>query len=106
MGLFEFIGGKIQEAQNEAKKAEMEAERWYPEKICNALERTSSITKTTGYVKELRNKARDMSTYELKNLFDYAWNKRNVKACSALYPIMEEEGLCYKDENGKIRRNY
>lgn len=106
MGVFDFIGRKYQEAKDEMQKAEMEAETWYPEQICNVLERTSSISKITGYQNELRRKAKDMSIDDLKCLFDYAWNKRNVKACKALYTIMEEEGLCYKEDDGKIRRNY
>lgn len=84
----------------------MEAEGWHPERICDVLERTSSIPKASGYSRQLKIKAGDMSTYDLKKIFDYAWNRRNTKACRALYPIMQKEGLCYKSDDGKIRRNY
>ena len=38
MGVFDFIGRKYQEAKDEMQKAEMEAETWDPEQICNVLE--------------------------------------------------------------------
>lgn len=106
MGFFDFVRRKIQELNDEMQEAEMEAERWCPEQICDALARTSSIPKISGYSKELKSRARDMSTYELKYLFNYAWYARNSTACNALYPIMEEKDLCYKNEDGKIKRNY
>ena len=67
------------------QQVQNEAERWYPEKICDILERTSSTPKITVYTNSLRSKALDMSKYA----FDYAWNKRNKKAYKVLYTIME-----------------
>lgn len=106
MGLFDYIGGKIQQAGAEAQAAQMEAERWDARRICRELQRCSSMIKSTGYMKVLREKCEEMSDGELKDTFDDAFNSRNVKACSAMMTVMEKRGLAYKDDNGKIVRNY
>ena len=106
MGLFDYIGGKIQQASIETQEAQMEAERWDASKICRVLQRTSSMTKSMGYMKALRSKCENMVDWELKSIFDDAYNSKNAKACSAMMPIMDDRGLAYKDDNGRIIRNY
>lgn len=106
MGLFDYIGGKIQQAEAEAQKAQTEAERWDARRICRELQRTSSMTKSTGYMKALRSKCQEMSDWELKDIFDDAFNSRNAKACNAMMTVMDKRGLAYKDDNGRIVRTY
>lgn len=106
MGLFDYIGGKIQQAEAEAREAQMEAECWDAIEICIELKRTSSIKKSAGYMKALRSKCQEMSDWELKDIFDDAINSRNAKACNAMMTVMEERGLVYKDDNGRIIRTY
>lgn len=106
MGFFDYVGGKIQETGAEIQKAQMEAERWDARRICREIQRTSSMTKVTGYVKELKAKCQEMSDRELKDTFDDAYNARNAKACSAMMSVMKDRGLAYKDDNGRIVRTY
>lgn len=106
MGLFDYIGEKIQQAGTETQEAQMEAERWDAKRICRELQRTSSLTKSTGYMKALRSKCQEMGNAELKSIFDNAFNSRNAKACNAMMPIMNKRGLAYKDDNGRIIRKY
>lgn len=105
MGLIDSILGKIQQIGLESQKAEMEAEDWDANTICRKMQRTSSITKCTGYTKALRSKCRKMSDVELKNTFDFAYDAKNAKACNAMMIVMEEKGLAYKDD-GRIVRKY
>lgn len=37
MGLFDYIGGKIQQATNEAQEAQMEAEHWDVWECCDRI---------------------------------------------------------------------
>lgn len=106
MGLFDYIGGKMQQTSNEIKAAEMDAFEWSANEICYRLNKTSSMTKCTGYARALKAKCREMSDYELRNTFDRAYNERNAKACNAMLPVMDERGLAHKDDNGRIIRNY
>ena len=106
MGLLDYIGGKIQKVGNEIQEAQMEAEYWDAKRICRELERTSSVAKCTGYAKALRGKCKEMYDGELKGLFDDMYRSRNAKACNAMMTEMKDRGLAYKDENGKIVRNY
>ena len=106
MGLFDFIRGIIRQAVTEAQEAQMEAERWDARTICRELQITSRPTKMTGYMTALSSKCQKMSDRELKDIFDYAFNSRNAKACSAMMTVMEERGLAYKDDNGRIVRTY
>lgn len=106
MGLFGFLVGKVQQASAEAQAAQMEAERYDADRICYMLQNASSLTKITGYANALKSKCRDMSDWELKERFDRAYNARNVKVINAMLPEMKNRELAYKDENGKIRRNY
>lgn len=106
MGLLDYIGGKIQQAGAEAQEAQMEAESWDVRKICREIQRTSSIIKYAGYSKTLKAKCQEMSKSELKNTFEDAFYSGNTKACSAMMSVMEERGLAYRDENGRIIRKY
>lgn len=109
MGLFDFfdfIGGKILQAGAETQEAQMEAERWDARTICRKLQITSRPTIIAGYVPVLRSKCQEMSDRELKDIFDYAINSRNEKACRVMMKVMEERGLAYKDDNGRIVRTY
>lgn len=106
MGFFNYIGSKMKEFEDETNNAELKAQNWDAYKICRELSRTSSMAISSGYGKALRAKARQMDDYELKDLFDSAYNSRNTKACSALMNMMENRGLGYKDDDGKFHRNY
>lgn len=109
MGLFDFfdfIGGKIRQAGAEAQEAQMEAERWDAEIICKELQKNYRMTKISGYMTALSSKCQKMSDRELKDIFDYAFNSRNAKACTAMMTVMEERGLAYEDDNGRIVRTY
>ena len=105
MGLFDFIGNKIKEVADEAREAQEEAEYWSPLKTCNELKH-SGIAKSSGYAKALKGKCRSMSDYELMDLFDTMYRERNGKACNAMFSVMEDRGLLYKDDEGKIHKNY
>ena len=106
MGLFDYLGEKIQQAGNTVQEAQMEAENWSASKICYRLKNESSMTKCTGYAKALRGMCKEMSDWELKEIFDEAYNQRNAKACNAMLAIMDDRGLAYKDENGRFVRTY
>lgn len=106
MGLFDSILSKIQQVGLEAQKAQMEAEDWDVMTICRKLQRTSSVITSNGYIKTLQLKCKKMNDWELKNTFDHAYDYKNVKACNAMMKIMEERGLAYKDDNGRIVRKY
>ena len=106
MGLLDFIGGKIQQASEESNRAYIEAEFWDARRICRELQRTSSIVKSSGYAKALKEKCEDMSSYELKTTFEEAYRDSNIKACNVMMPIMEDKDLAYRDDNGRIRKNY
>ena len=84
----------------------MEAERWDARTICRKLQITFRPTIIAGYVPVLRSKCQKMSDRELKDIFDYAFNSRNAKACTAMMTVMEERGLAYEDDNGRIVRTY
>lgn len=99
MGLFSYLN-------NGTKMAEEEAERWDARKICKELQRTSSMTKAAGYAQALKKKCQDMNEWELKDVFDEAYNSKNVKACGAMMPVMSARGFAYKDSNGRIMKNY
>lgn len=106
MGLFDFIGGKIQQAGVEAQEAQMEAEQLDSREICMRLKKISSMSKNAGYVKALRIRCQNMSDGELKDIFDFAYNSSNAKACAAMMPIMQERELAYRDDNGRFVRKY
>lgn len=106
MGLFDSIIEKFQQAGLESQSAQMEAENWNADMICRKLQRTSSLAKSSGYIKALRAKCREMSDYHLKEIFDEAFDLRNAKACNAMMVVMEERGLAYKDDDGRIVRKY
>ncbi len=106
MGIFSYLGSKLQEYEDESKQAALKAEIWDAHKICRELSRTSSMAISAGYGKALRSKARQMDDYELKDLFDFAYSSGNTKACSALMGMMEDRGLGYKDDDGKFHKNY
>ena len=75
----------------------MEAERWDAIRICRELERTYSLTKCAGYAKALRSKCKELDDLKLRSIFDMVVSSRNVKACNAMMPIMDERGLAYKE---------
>jgi hypothetical protein len=106
MGFFDYVGGKLQQANEQVREAEMEAESWSADRICSRLKNTSSMTKSTGYRKALQNKCREMSDRELEDLFEDVYRSRNAQAYGAVFSIMEERDLAYKDSNGKVVLQY
>ena len=106
MGLFDFIAEKARDYGEDVQKAQMEAEHWSVSTICARLEVASSFSKISGYSKALRSKCQEMSDSMLKSTFDDVYNSRKVKSCNAMMSVMEERGLAYRDDNGKIVRAY
>ena len=106
MGLFDWIVGKVNELGSAAQEAQMEAENWDARKICYAMSRTDNVLKATGYMRALKDKCKTMNDSELTRLFDEMYSSRNAKACNAMMSEMRSRDLAYKDENGKIIRNY
>ena len=104
MGLFDFIGGQIQKAGDEIREAEMKAEDWDVEEICDKIKRVSNTKVQMGYGRALKSKAKNLSHYELERLLNYVYMEKNATALRVLYPIFEEHGLAYKDGDGKIKR--
>lgn len=64
------------------------------------------FSRIAGYSRALKSKAEDMDDYELKTLFESVAKAKNNNAFWALAEVMEERDLVYKDENGKIHKNY
>lgn len=106
MGLFNFIGEIIQQSVTDIQEAQMISEDWDVESICRELQRTSSLSKSAGYSNTLRSKCRKMSNKKLMSAFDYVCNQKNSKACKAMMPVMQDRGLAYEDDNGRIVRTY
>ena len=98
MGLFDMIGGKINEVKEAEKEAEREAQRWDARKICQAIERTSSTAKSMGYMKVLHEKCKEMDDTQLERVFDEAYNNRNGKAVSLSNRTLwaEENADCFR----------
>lgn len=95
MGLFDFIGGMIQQANTDAREAQMEAERLDARQICRELGRMSStnLFKIAGYKTVLQSRCRNMNDRELKNIFNEMYCSKNIHACNAIKQIIEERGL-------------
>lgn len=106
MGLFDFLGTLLQNSTETCQKAQMQAEYWDIKKICRELNMASGMATCTGYANVLRDKCKKLSDYELKELFDEVHRNANVRAFNALIPVMLERDLIYKDDDGKIRKNY
>ena len=106
MGVFDFINDKLQKSQFERQEAEMNAEKWDMERICEELRRESKMTKCSGYIAVLRSKCKEAEEWKLKQVWDRAYESRNAKACSGMMPVMIERGLGEKDENGRFRKKY
>ena len=106
MGIFDYIGGKMQEAGNSIREAEMEAEGYSAKWICDRLKNTLPLTKLTGYVNVLKRKAEELDNFDLKELFEHTQRTRNVKAFNVLAKEMEERNLVYRDSDGKVHKNY
>lgn len=47
-----------------------------------------------------------MSNENLKSIFDYAYYKRNIRACNDMMPVMSSRGVVYKNKDGKIIKMY
>lgn len=106
MGLFDYIGGKVNQMAEDVQKAQLEARHWDPEMIIRKIQVTSSMFKSQGYAQELKIRCEEMDNSQLKDTFDYAYDTRNVKACNVMLSIMEDRDLAYKDDNGRIVRRY
>lgn len=102
MGLFDFIHEQFQDAL----EGQQDAEDWDARRICRELSRTSGLLKSGAYMNALKSKCQEMNDRELINLFDSEANSRHTKAVSAMMSVMEERGLAYRNDNGKIVRTY
>ncbi|GEM_PF-6028098 len=54
----------------------------------------------------LRKRCEYMSNENLKSIFDYAYYKRNIRACNDMMPVMSSRGVVYKNKDGKIIKMY
>ncbi len=108
MGLFDFLEKQFKNFQDNVEDAQMEVKYYNEERICNALYNLSStsISKMVGYSQVLRKRCEYMSNENLKSIFDYAYYKRNIRACNAMMPVMSSRGLAYKNKDGKIIKMY
>ena len=97
---------KLEQARQEEQDAMFEAEELPLYEICRRLNGSSITAKKNGYYKVLRRKVRDISDYEIKSLFDDFYRSKNSTACRCISSEMIDRGLMYKDENGKIHKNY
>lgn len=107
MGLFSFISNKMNEAQELKNETLRKAERMNAMELVRAIDHSSgSAVVLVAYCSELRNRANSLSRNELVDVFDFAYRHRISKACSALVPAMENQGLGYRDDNGTFHRSY
>lgn len=110
MGLFSnlgsAIGNKMSEMKAESDEAYMEGIERDGYWICSRIKSVSSLSKKNGYMRALKEKIRDMSDYELKNLFDRSYRDRNGQACNILICELEERGYMEKVDGRWKKQNW
>ncbi len=106
MGIFEFIGNAMNSANEKCLEAENEAERKSTKQICDKIKSSASIATCAGYMAVLRNRLDEMDDYEAKELVDYLFTTKNLKAVSALYVELEDRSLVSKGSDGRYYRSY
>lgn len=106
MGIFSFIGKKMNETKERAEEAEKKGERMSITELINTIGRVTNFGESTGYLKALKNRAAGFSDSELIDAYEYAYKRNNTKAGSVLAQAMVDAGLGYKDENGRFHRDY
>lgn len=96
MGLFDSINNAINRYGSRSDDVADSCENLPAQSICDkmryASHDVSRLADMGGYIKALKRKARDMSDYELKELYRDVYEQKNAAAAQALKEILQERG--------------
>lgn len=106
MGFFDYIGDKLQQINESSENTRKEIEDLDAITISSRLKTTSSIVKCGVYVEVLKEKFSEMDNSELIDLCENFRRNKNLKAATAIMPIMIERGLAHQDSNGNYVFDY
>lgn len=104
MGFFDKIMSKVDNYKNDVAQYRAEAERYSAEELCRRFP-SGLGARANAYNYVLKQKLRDVSDYEIMNIFERMRRSQSINQRIALNCVVSEmirRDLAYRDDDGKL----